>query len=97
MMAGKAGKKDAVKNAVVHAKVHLGEPMYIGGFGIAVDIKVEGVEDDALIQAGHEVRLSPLAIVSRPHQYYTHHYFLQNCPYSRALTHGAVVNVSKAY
>jgi len=73
MMAGKTGKKNAVKNAVVHTKVHLGEPKDIGGFGIAVDIEVEGVEDEALIQAGHE-----------------------NCPYSRALTQGAVVNVSKA-
>jgi len=72
MMAGKAGKKDAVKNAMIHTQVHLGEPKDIGGFGIAVDIKVEGVEDEALIQAGHE-----------------------NCPYSRALTQGAVVNVSK--
>ncbi|KAF7971622.1 hypothetical protein HWV62_20730 [Athelia sp. TMB] len=73
MMAKKTGKTDLAKNAVIHAKVHLGEPEKIGGFGIAVDISVEGVEDDALIQAAHE-----------------------NCPYSRALTQGAVVNVSKA-
>jgi len=72
MMAGKAGKVNDAKNAVIHTKVHLGEPKDIGGFGIAVDIKVEGVEDEALIQAAHE-----------------------NCPYSRALTHGTVVNVSK--
>jgi hypothetical protein len=61
MVAGKAGKKDATKNAVIHAQVHLGEPKDIGGFGIAVDIKVEGVEDDALIQAAHEVGSSRLA------------------------------------
>jgi len=73
MVAGKAGKNDAVKNAVIHANVHIGEPKDIGGFGIAVDIKVENVDDEALIQAGHE-----------------------NCPYSRALTQGAVVNISKA-
>jgi Ohr subfamily peroxiredoxin len=73
MMAGKTGKKHAVKNAVVHTQVHIGEPDKIGGFGLAVDIKVEGVDDDTLIQAGHE-----------------------NCPYSRALKDGVVVNVSKA-
>ena len=56
MMAGKAGKKEAAKNAVIHTQVHLGEPEAIGGFGIAVDIKVEGVEDESLIQAAHEVR-----------------------------------------
>jgi len=72
MMAGKMGHKDAAKNAIVHASVHLGEAEKIGGFGIGVDIKVEGV-DDALLKAGHE-----------------------NCPYSRALLQGAVVNVSKA-
>ncbi|KAH7920705.1 OsmC-like protein [Leucogyrophana mollusca] len=72
MMAGKTGKKDAARNAVIHASVHLGEAEGLGGFGLAVDIKVEGVEDEELIQAGHEA-----------------------CPYSRALKHGAVVNVSK--
>ncbi|KAF9467446.1 OsmC-like protein [Collybia nuda] len=72
MMAGRMGKAESTKNAVVHASVHLGEPNDIGGFGIAVDIKVEGVPDDVL-KAGHEA-----------------------CPYSRALQHGAVVNVSKA-
>lgn len=57
MMAKKTGKEDLAKNAVIHARVHLGEAEKIGGFGIAVDISVEGVEDDALIQAAHEVRL----------------------------------------
>jgi hypothetical protein len=56
MVAGQKGKKDAVKNAVIHTSVHLGEAEKLGGFGIAVDIKVEGVEDEELIKAGHEVR-----------------------------------------
>lgn len=55
MKARNAGKKDAVEHAVIHTEVHLGEPNAIGGFGLAVDIKVEGVDDDALIQAAHEV------------------------------------------
>ncbi|RDB16717.1 hypothetical protein Hypma_002554 [Hypsizygus marmoreus] len=72
MMAGRMGKPDNAKKAVVHTSVHLGEPNEIGGFGLAVDIKVEGVDEDVL-KAGHEA-----------------------CPYSRALQHGVVVNVSKA-
>lgn len=55
MMAGRMGKAESAKNAVVHASVHLGEPNDLGGFGIAVDIKVENVPEDVL-KAGHEVR-----------------------------------------
>ncbi|KII92573.1 hypothetical protein PLICRDRAFT_172648 [Plicaturopsis crispa FD-325 SS-3] len=73
MMARKLGKADAVKDAKINVSVHLGEPEGLGGFGIAVDIKVEGIEDQEVIDAGHEA-----------------------CPYSRALKHGAVVNISKA-
>ncbi|KAH0827982.1 OsmC/Ohr family [Lanmaoa asiatica] len=54
MMAGRLGKSDAVKDAVIETRVHLGEAEQIGGFGIAVDIKVEGVEDEEVIKAGHE-------------------------------------------
>jgi len=72
LMAGRMGRKDGAKNAVVHASVHIGTPTDLPGFGIAVDIKVEGV-DEELLQAGHDM-----------------------CPYSRALKHGAVVNVSTA-
>lgn len=64
-MAGKQGKGDAAKNAVIHTQVHIGEPEKIGGFGISVDIQVEGVEDEALIQAGHEVSLSEVVLVRR--------------------------------
>ncbi|TFK53716.1 OsmC-like protein [Heliocybe sulcata] len=75
LVAGRRGEeaKRQAKNAVVRARVHMGEPQDLGGFGLAVDIEVEGVQDEELIQAGHEA-----------------------CPYSRALKHGAVVNVSKA-
>lgn len=57
MMAGRLGKTDAVKDAVIHTRVHLGEAEQMGGFGIAVDIKVEGVEDEEVIKAGHEVNV----------------------------------------
>ena len=60
MMAGRLGKNDAVKDAVIHTSVQLGEADQIGGFGIAVDIKVEGVEDEEVIKAGHEVCCAPL-------------------------------------
>lgn len=56
MMAGRTGKTESARNAIVHASVHLGEPEELGGFGLAVDIKVEGVEDEELIMAGHDVR-----------------------------------------
>lgn len=48
------GKQEMGKNAVVHTSVHIGEPDNMEGFGLAVDIKVEGV-DEELLKAGHEV------------------------------------------
>jgi Ohr subfamily peroxiredoxin len=72
LQARKLGKAEQGKNAVVHTSVHIGEPKHLEGFGISVDIKVEGVDDEVLA-AGHEF-----------------------CPYSRALKHGATVNISKA-
>lgn len=72
LVARQQGKAKLGENAVVHASVSLGIPNERPGFGLAVDIKVEGV-DDELVKAAHEA-----------------------CPYSRALVHGAVVNVSKA-
>ncbi|KAF8800786.1 organic hydroperoxide resistance protein [Phlegmacium glaucopus] len=71
-MAKRLGKQEMGNKAVVHASVHIGEADSMPGFGLAVDIKVEGV-DEELLKAGHEF-----------------------CPYSRALAHGAVVNVSVA-
>jgi hypothetical protein len=49
------GKGESAKKALVHTSVHLGEPKDMSGFGLAVDIKVEGVDED-VIQAAHEVR-----------------------------------------
>ncbi|TFY54107.1 hypothetical protein EVJ58_g9053 [Rhodofomes roseus] len=72
LVAGKLGKAEMAKNAVVHTQVHVGEPKEMEGFGLEVAIQVEGV-DEELIKAGHEA-----------------------CPYSRALSKGVVVKVSKA-
>ena len=44
------------KKAVVPTTVHLGIPKNIEGFGLAVDSKVEGV-DEELLNAGLEVCL----------------------------------------
>jgi Ohr subfamily peroxiredoxin len=56
MVAGQQGKTDAARNAAVHAQVHLGPPEGSAGFGLAVDVQVEGVDDQELIDAGHAVR-----------------------------------------
>jgi hypothetical protein len=49
------GKSDMAKDAVVHTSVHIGPAAEMKGFGLAVDIKVEGI-DEELLKAGHEVR-----------------------------------------
>lgn len=54
-VAGKAGKKDAAAKAKIHSSVVLGTAVEMDGFSLKVDLKVEGVEDDALIKAAHEV------------------------------------------
>ena len=50
------GKEEMGKKAVVHTTVHIGTPDNIEGFGLAVNIKAEGV-DDELLNAAHEVCL----------------------------------------
>lgn len=55
-MAKRLGKEEMGKKAVVHTSVHIGTPDNLPGFGLAVDIKVEGV-DEELLKAGHEVCL----------------------------------------
>ena len=53
-MAQRLGKEEMGKKAVVHTCVHIGEPNHLQGFGLAVDIKVEGADEEVL-KAGHEV------------------------------------------
>jgi len=48
------GKSEMAKNAVVRASVHIGPAAELGGLGLAVDIKVEGI-DEELLKAGHEL------------------------------------------
>jgi uncharacterized OsmC-like protein len=54
-VATKQGKKDVGAQAVVHADVSLGRPTDRSGFGLEVVLRVEGVEDQTIIDAAHEV------------------------------------------
>ena len=53
-MARKLGKEEMAKGAVVRASVHIGTPNDLPGFELAVDLKVDGV-DQELLDAAHEV------------------------------------------
>jgi organic hydroperoxide reductase OsmC/OhrA len=55
-VATKQGKKEVGAQAVVHADVSLGRPTDRSGFGLKVVLRVEGVEDQTIIDAAHEVR-----------------------------------------
>ena len=55
-VAGQTGERaEAARNAKVHAQVHMGKPKDLPGFGIAVELKVEGIKDQDLINAAHQV------------------------------------------
>lgn len=54
MVSSQLGKTAEARNAVVHTRVHLGKPKDMDGFGLEVEIQVEGVDQD-LIDAGHAV------------------------------------------
>ena len=49
------GKAEMAKRATVRTSVHIGSPTDLPGFGLAVDIKVDGV-DKELLEAGHKVK-----------------------------------------
>jgi len=53
--AAKQRKKEGVAQAVVHADVALGLPTGHAGYGLKVALRVEGVEDQAIIDAAHEM------------------------------------------
>ena len=50
------GKEEMGKKVVIHTTVHIGTPDNIECFGLAIDIKAEGI-DDKLLDAAHEVCL----------------------------------------
>ncbi|KAI0683282.1 OsmC/Ohr family [Cerioporus squamosus] len=54
LVAGQTGKSEMAKNATVHTQIHMGQPEGMDGYGLEVDIQVEGVDDMELIEAGHK-------------------------------------------
>jgi organic hydroperoxide reductase OsmC/OhrA len=90
LAARKQNKKEQGEAAKIHVSVSLGEPQDIDGFGLAVDIKAEGV-DEQVLQAAHEVCDGLLRLEDKSKSVLS-----QFCPYSRALKHGISVKVSKA-
>jgi hypothetical protein len=54
--AEKRGKKEVGERAVVHADVIFGESADRPGHGLKVVLRVEGVEDQAILNAAHDVR-----------------------------------------
>lgn len=56
MVSNQFGKTAEARNAVVHTQVRLGKPKDMDGFGLEVEIQVEGV-DQELIDAGHAVSI----------------------------------------
>lgn len=57
-VANHAGKKEAAAKAKIHSSVVVGPALEMEGFALRVDLKVEGIEDESLIKAAHEVVLS---------------------------------------
>ncbi|KAI0074390.1 OsmC-like protein [Panus rudis PR-1116 ss-1] len=56
LAASRANKKELAEKAKVHTSVFLGHPedANLDGFGLRVEITVEGCDDDAIIAAAHE-------------------------------------------
>jgi hypothetical protein len=61
-VAAKLGKKEVGARAVVHADVSLGLPTDRPGFGFKVVLRVEGVEDQAILDATHDVSYTVVTI-----------------------------------
>lgn len=92
-MAARAGKKDIAQNAKIHTHVFLGHPKDpdMEGFGLRVELTVEGCDDDAIIASAHDVSPPPASA-----EELTPTSLAQFCAYSRALKHGVEVTVNKA-
>jgi hypothetical protein len=55
IVATEAGKKEVGDRAVVHADVSTGRTKDIPGMGLKIVLRIEGVEDQAILDAAHEV------------------------------------------
>ncbi|CAL1706751.1 unnamed protein product [Somion occarium] len=54
LVAGQKGQAESAKNAIIHSQVHIGKPKDKAGFALEVELKIEGIEDQALLDAAHE-------------------------------------------
>jgi hypothetical protein len=63
--ATKAGKKEVGEHALVHADVSIGQTKEIPGLGLKVVLRVEGVEDQAILDAAHEVGHTLVVITAK--------------------------------
>jgi hypothetical protein len=55
IVATKAGKKEVGDRAVVHADVSIGRTKNIPGLDLGIVLRIEGVEDQAILDVAHEV------------------------------------------
>ncbi|KAI0066065.1 OsmC-domain-containing protein [Artomyces pyxidatus] len=55
LAASRAGQKAVGDRAKIHASVVLGHPSDRDGFGLKVHLSVEGVEDESLLVAAHDM------------------------------------------
>ncbi|KZV70720.1 OsmC-like protein [Peniophora sp. CONT] len=55
LAAGRLGKTHAASKAAVYADVNIGDAKEHGDYGLSVDIRVEGIEDQEVIDAGHKL------------------------------------------
>ena len=53
--ANKSRKKEVGERAVVHADVSIGLTQDVPGLGLKVVLRIEGVEDQAILDAAHGV------------------------------------------
>ena len=77
--ATKLGKREVGARAVVHADVTLGRPTDRPGFGLKVLLRVEGVEDQAILDAAHEVSCTLVTTTG------TDNLFVNRCAHTAAL------------
>lgn len=56
LVAGKRGMAEQAKNATIRSSVHIGKPEGQEGFALAVDMTVNGIDDQSLLDEAHKVR-----------------------------------------
>lgn len=81
-VATKLGKREVGAQAVVHADVSLGQPTDRPGFGLKVVLRIEGVDDQAILDTAHEV--SHIVVTAAG----TNGFIVDRCAHTAALCAG---------